>query len=604
MLATALLGAVALWTQPLLISPVTAVIVDSYAALPKTDYDFVVVGGGNAGAVVASRLSENPEWKVLVIEAGPTHENVFNTRVPGMWSMLTGTQYDWNFTTSVQAGLNGRTLAIPRGHILGGSSSINAMYYTRGSSSDYDKWASLTGDEGWSWNKLLPYYRKHERWSKPADSHSDEGQYDPAFHGTTGNTYVSVPGFRQAIDGKTIEAGEQLGGEFTYRQDYNAGNPLGLGWTQVTIGNGERSSSATAYLGPDVIGRENLHVLVGHRATKILKSSNADGGVPSLRTVKFVEEVNPAGEGYRITAAKEVIVSAGTIGTPHLLLLSGIGDASELESKGVDSLVDLPSVGKNLTDQVLLYAPWVVGTNDTLEITPELQQEWLAEWTEKRTGPLAGMGSNHLAWVRIPEDSPIWSQYDDASTGKNTPHLELVINGISAYPKPAGIIFTGPILLQPRSRGSVTLASSNPFEYPNLDLGLLTSDYDLQGLQEGMKVLKKFLSAPAWDEYKLTLGVPYPDDEEGQNAYIRGAAESGGHQVGTCAMSPKGADYGVVDPDLRLKKASGLRIIDASIMPHITAGHSMAPVYAIAERGADLIKEHWAKKGNRVVDEL
>ncbi|TEB27971.1 FAD/NAD(P)-binding domain-containing protein [Coprinellus micaceus] len=162
---------------------VSAIIVDSYSALPKTNYDFIIVGGGNAGAVVANRLSEIREWQVLVIEAGPTHEDVFRTRVPGYVASLQQTYYDWNYTTIPQPGLNNRTALLPRGHILGGSSSINGMFYTRGSSSDYDSWAKLTGDPGWSWKKILPYILKHEIWNKPADGHDDEGQYNPAFHG-------------------------------------------------------------------------------------------------------------------------------------------------------------------------------------------------------------------------------------------------------------------------------------------------------------------------------------------------------------------------------------------------------------------------------------
>ncbi|KAF5340266.1 hypothetical protein D9611_007827 [Ephemerocybe angulata] len=594
-----LYATLALITQLICIVPTSAVIVDSLSALPKTKYDFVIVGGGNAGAVVANRLTENPRWNVLIIEAGPTqvsfrakHEDVFTARVPGYVARLQQSPYDWNYTTIPQPGMNGRPIAIPRGHILGGTSSINGMFYTRCSSSDYDRWAKLTGDQGWSWNKILPYILKHEKWTAPADGHSDVGQYDPQYHGTGGNTFVSIAGAPQAIDIPMMKAAEELGGVFSYRQDMNSGNALGLGLTQLTVGHGERSSSATGYLGPKYITRKNLHVLVGHRAIQVLKTATHKGA-PSLRTVKFVAEDDPKGLVHEITASKELILSAGVIATPQLLLLSGIGDPKELQSLGIKTVVNLPSVGKNMTDQPLVFLQWALGINGTVDATPQLDQEWLAEWNATKTGPLSAIGINQLGWLRIPDNSPIWSEYEDPSSGKNTAHIELSFTGGAFYPKPGSTITGVAIALQPHSRGSLNLSTTNPFDHPFIDMGFLNSDFDIFTMREGIAALKRFFDAPAWNEYKLKLVSPYPDDVEGQNEFIRNTASSAVHAVGTAGMSAKTASFGVVDPELKLKKAHGLRIVDASVMPYVPAGHTQAPVYAIAERAGDLIKADW-----------
>ncbi|KAJ2920821.1 hypothetical protein H1R20_g16273, partial [Candolleomyces eurysporus] len=405
-------------------------------------------------------------------------------------------------------------------------------------------------------------------------------------------TYVSVSGTPQAIDSKVLEASKQLGGDYAYNLDFNSGDSLGIGWVQLTVGRGERSSSATAYLGPKYINRSNLHVLVGHQAVRVLNTTSR-GGVPSLRTVRFVKKTEP--NVHEVTAKKELILSAGVIGTAQLLLLSGIGDPTEVRSKGIESLVNLPSVGKNVTDQPFLALQWGLGINGTVTPSEALQQQWLAQWNQTRTGPLSSIGHNHLGWVRIPDESPVWSQYEDPASGRNTPHIEFAFNGGAFYPNPGATLTTVLIGLQPVSRGTLALNSADPFEHPLLDLAFLDSDLDLYTMKYAISSLRRFLKAPAWDEYKLSPVSPLPDDddEEGLTEYLRNFGDSAAHAVGSAAMSAKNASYGVVDPDLKLKKATGLRIVDASIMPYVTAGHTQAPVYAIAERAADLIKDSW-----------
>ncbi|TFK22911.1 pyranose dehydrogenase [Coprinopsis marcescibilis] len=587
-------------TLPLLfvhINTAYAGITGSFSTLPRgREYDFVIAGGGNAGVVLAHRLTENPRWKVLVIEAGPTHEDVFNSRVPGLVGSLQGTPYDWNYTTVPLPELNNRVLALARGHILGGSNSINGMFYTRGSSSDYDRWARVTGDSGWSWKEILPYIYKTEKWTSPSDGHDDRGEYDPKYHSTTGLVSVSITGATQAIDAKVIQASKELGGEFQYNVDMNSGNLLGLGWTQLTVGNGERSSAAASYLAPKYANRKNLDVLVGHRVVKIVESGRSRGNAPVLTTVRFVQEAKPNAQAFEVTASKEVLVCGGVFGTPQILHLSGLGDSAELKAKGIKPVVNLPDVGKNLTDQPMMFLTYALGISETREPTRELQQSWLDQWVKEKRGPLTGPGNNHLAWMRIPEDSPIWEEYEDPASGRNTPHIELSFAGHGMHPIPAPTLNGLIIPLQPISRGSVTLKSDNIFDDPLIDIGFLKSSFDLFTFKQGIANLRRFYEAKAWSSWNLTLTTPVPDNDAELEEFIRNTIISAAHAGGTAAMSPRDAQWGVVDPDLRVKKVKGLRVVDASIMPFVPAGHTQAPVYAIAERAADLIKRTWSGK--------
>ncbi|KAG2004468.1 aryl-alcohol oxidase [Coprinopsis cinerea AmutBmut pab1-1] len=578
--------------------PTIAVIQDSIHKFPKTEYDFVIVGGGLGGCVVANRLTENPKFNVLVIEAGASHEDVLDSQVPSFFLRLQNTTYDYNYTSTAQPHLNNRVMPLLHARILGGSTSHNGMLYTRGSSSDYDRWASVTGDPGWSWKKIFPYILKTEKWVKPNRDMDIEGMYNPKVHSRSGMTSVSLSNFPDATDAKVKEAATELGGDFSWNVDFNSGDPLGTGWAQFTIGNGERSSAATSYLAPSYLKRKNLHVLVNHRVTKVAPTGHGSPKLLSFRTVFFQQEMNTSGPVQEITAKKEVILSAGAFGTPKILLLSGIGDRDELEQVGIEPKVDLPSVGKNMSEHPILTVGWRLGINDTFDPSadPSLPAQWLQEWQTSRTGPLTYVGSNAAAWTRLPDDSPIYSQHPDPSAGRNTPQLEVYFSTRGLYPLPGRFIFANAVLVTPslESRGSLRLASTKAYDPPLVDLGMMKSDFDWYSLRESVRVIKRFFSAPAWASYQLSVMPPFDtDDDEELDEAIRANVVSA-HQVCTAAMSPKGAQWGVVDPDLRVKKVNGLRIVDASVMPYIISAHPQAAVYAISERASDLIKQAWS----------
>lgn len=569
----------------------SAAIYERLADVPTQDFDYIIVGGGTAGNVLANRLTEHQNTSVLVLEAGQSTADVLVSEVPFFCTSATpNTLVDWNFTTTPQSGFNGRSIHYGRGFGLGGSSAVNYMTYTRGSSQDYDRYASVSGDQGWGWIKMAPYILKNERFVPPADHHNITGEFNPSVHNYDGMTSVSLPEYPQDIDERIIQATAELPDEFPFNMDLNSGYHLGIGWHQKTIGNGTRSTSETAYLGHGYIDRKNLHVLVHAYVTRILVANASDSGSsPRFDTVEFTQDAGATIQTLSPPNLKEIILSAGSIGTPHILLNSGVGDADELSALGISSTVHLPDVGKNLTDHPMLNLAWTVNDTNTIENVywrnETYQTEALEEWQANRTGFVANTFSNHQGFLRV-EDGVLEK---DPCSGGRTGSFELIFSGgipSGTIPPTGDYMSMTVVVVCPLSRGSVTINSTNPLTPPLINPNFLSEAQDMTIMQYGIQKALKFVTAPVWEDYVLALATNITDLE----GFIRNETGTTNHPVSTASMSPFNATWGVVDPDLKLKQAVGVRIVDASVLPFIPAGHTQAAVYGFAERAADLIK--------------
>ncbi|KAG7092206.1 hypothetical protein E1B28_008573 [Marasmius oreades] len=584
--------------------------------LPKREYDFVVVAGA-AGAVIASRLTENSRISVLLLEAGGSNENVLDSMVPAFAGLMApGTIWDWNFTSTPQTAINNRSVAAARGFMLGGSTSINFMVYTRGSAEDFDRYAEITGDKGWSWDRLQPYIRKvrtasagarlalnfssvpqNERFlSPPRDQHIEPApQFNPRVHSFNGINTVSLEGFPKDINGRVIQTVRDFHSDFPFNLDMNSGNHLGVGWVQATVNKGVRSSSAISYLAPSIMKRSNLHVLLNARVTRA-NGKPSKGGKLTFNSVQYTE--NGGKTSQTVSANKEIILCAGAMMTPHILLHSGIGDSPTLKALGIPPVHHLPSVGQNFSDQPSLRNQWLVNSTDTQETIAQnatFTTEQLDRWRRTKTGPLVDPPNSFLGWLRLPDKAAIFQRFRDPTPGPRTAHFEFIIaNGLLSRSTPAtgNFLRFGTAVVQPISRGSVSIKSTNPLDPPVIDYRLLTSEYDVVVLREAFRRSNQFLSHPVWKDYLLKPPTNATTDEE-IDLYIRANAGPMNHPVGSCSMSSRSAKYGVVDPDLKVKGVDGLRIVDASIFPVTPTAHTQAPVYIIAERAADLIKATW-----------
>ncbi|KAI0770376.1 alcohol oxidase [Fomes fomentarius] len=560
-------------------------------ALLNASYDIIIIGAGAGGAVMANRLTEDPKMRVLLIEAGGSDFMNLNISAPGLSSTLTHSKFDWNFTTTSQPGLNNRSVVYPRGFVLGAL--LLLMIFSRGTIDDWDRFASVSGDAGWSWKEMQPFIRKVDKMTAPTDGHNTTGQFDPAIHNPHGVVDISVPGEPLAIDTRGLNASRQLSKQFPFNLDYNSGNTIGFSWSQSTIHHGRRVTSATSYLA-QALHRSNLDIVVNTRVTRLISVGNVSGQ-PDFRGVEFTQTAN--GTRQTIHAAKEVILSAGSVKSPHILMLSGIGNADHIASFGIKPRVHIPAVGTNLQDHVFLGNSWLVNSNFTLDDVHRnatLAAELLAFWEKTNGAGLIGLPpTNQFLWLRA--DSSVFSKLGakDPSAGQTSANFELIISDNFAS-KRVALPATGRFIsivsnvISPTSRGNVSLASSDPFDSPLVHPNLLGTDVDLAIIRTAIKSARAFMAAPAWSDYIISefgaFAQAQADDEI--DAYARDNADTVDHPVGTVPMGRDGA----LTSDLRVKGTIGLRVVDASALPFIPSGHTQGPTYILAERAAALVR--------------
>jgi len=530
-----------------------------HSARMSREYDYIIVGAGSAGCVLANRLTEDPKVSVLLLEAGGRDWHPLIHMPAGIARLASNRQINWSYETEPESQLLDRRLYWPRGRVLGGSSSINAMCYVRGDAADYDEWAAL-GATGWNFDAVLPYFRKAE--------HRPQG--DPRFHGTDGPLHVEDLRHRNALSERFLQAARERHHSLT--DDFNGASQAGFGPYQATLKDARRCSTAVAYLRP-AMTRPNLTVLTGASAERVVLEGD--------RAVAVEFERRSARHCAR--ARREVLLCGGTVNSPQLLMCSGIGPANELESVGITVAVSHPEVGRNLQDHLdycTLYK-----SKRSISYDMNLLEEGIAglRYLVTRSGP----GASNVAEVggffrsRLATDSRADIQFHFVPA-------QLDDHGRNRLPGHGYTLHA--CFLWPASRGHIGLRSSRMRDTPRIHARYLSAEGDLERLVEGVKVSRDLLAAPAFDDVRgeeVFPGASARSDAALAQA-IREKAESIYHPVGTCRMGSD--ERSVVDPALRVRGLRSLRVVDASVMPRLIGGNTNAPTIMIAERAADLIK--------------
>ncbi len=518
--------------------------------------DYVIVGAGSAGCVLADRLSADGRHRVLLLEAGGSDAHPL-VKIPAAFSQLFKTKRDWNYETEPQPGCQGRRMFWPRGRMLGGSSSINAMIYMRGHHADYDEWAAL-GNAGWSYADLLPYFRKSEGNVRGADS----------FHGGDGPLSVTDLPDPNPLSELIVRGFAECGVATT--RDFNGAEQDGAGVNQVTMKRARRWSTADAYLRP-ARKRPNLQVRSGVQATRIVFEGTRATGV----------EYHHAGRREIASAGVEVILCGGTINSPQLLLLSGVGPAAQLSALGIPVVRDSPGVGENLVDHLIAGVLFGVNRRDTLAAAESPGS--VLKYLFQRKGHLSSNVAEVCAFVRTKPGLVAPDLQFHAAPGYFFNH------GLGREKIPGAAI--GATLIKPFSTGRITLKSTDPLAHPAIDPGYLSDERDIALLVEGCRLARRVFASSAFAgvrERELLPGEGMVSDAE-LAAAVRQHVETLYHPVGTCKMGPEADPLAVVDGALRVRGVSALRVVDASVMPTIPRGNTNAPTIAIAEKAADAI---------------
>ncbi|KAJ8112361.1 hypothetical protein OPT61_g5260 [Boeremia exigua] len=576
------------------------------------EYDYVIVGGGASGLTVANRLSEQPSTTVLVIEAGDFDQEEDFVTIPGLAGGAVGTKYDWNTTYIASEYLGGRNVSANQGKIVGGSTKLNRMVFDRGSKSDYDGWEAL-GNEGWNWESLLPYFKKNEIFSPPVDEIREEYgiTWDESAHGSEGYMHSTYSPFFWPTTKNLVDATRSL--NIPIPEDAANGNAIGGYFATHNMDPTEykRSSADEAYY-DTAATRENFHLIAGQQATRILtctkstiKATGVEFAASSNATVQYVN------------AKREVIVAAGTLHTPQLLQVSGIGDSGLLSSINVPTVVDLPAVGQSLHDHAFLAIVNAInttllqGTQVTSNIT--FLAEARAQYDAERRGPLTSPTGDFLLFLPLSTYSNASATIQAAALASNasvslppdapaevrsgySASYELLTSKLVAEDSAAleiiwadGVMVLG--LQHPYSRGSVKAPSSSMFDAPIADAGFLRNPLDTVLLREGVRFTRRLTAQPSIVElnpFEVVPGANVTSDADIDQFVINNTATLW-HPAGSCKMG-KREEGGVVNGELKVYGIEGLRVVDASVMPMLPASHTMTTVYAVAERAADIIK--------------
>jgi choline dehydrogenase len=543
--------------------------------MSDTAFDYIIVGGGTAGCLLANRLSAGNTKRVLLIEAGRKDDYHWIHIPVGYLYCIGNPRTDWLYNTEPEAGLNGRKLRYPRGKTLGGCSSINGMIYMRGQARDYDQWAQLTGDASWAWDNCLPDFKRHEDHYKGAD----------ALHGAGGEWRVERQRLRWDILDAFAQAAQQAG--IPHSEDFNRGDNEGVGYFQVNQKNGWRWNTAKAFLRPTCYGRPNFEMWTAAQVAKLIVETQPDG---SRRCTGA--QVWTGGEMTTATAECEVILCAGSIGSPQILQLSGIGPAALLRQHGIDVVCDLPGVGANLQDHLQIRAVFKVQdvpTLNTMANTLWGKARIGLEYALKRTGPMSMAPSQLGAFTRSSPDQPY------ANIEYHVQPLSLDAFGEPLHTVPA---FTASVCnLNPTSRGTVKIRSAKFEDAPAIAPNYLSTDEDRKVAADSLRVTRRIVAQPALAKFKpeeWKPGMQFQSDED--LARLAGdIATTIFHPVGTTKMGRDDDPFAVLDSQMRVRDGlggviAGLRVVDAGAMPTITSGNTNSPTLMMAEKAAGWIR--------------